>query len=701
MRNIFTTIALLATVNLFAQNRFCFTTEMQERWFLEHPELRKSFEQLQNEASETDKAMFAQGYKNAFLTGKSASSSSYTIPVVFHILHTGGNENISDAQVKDAVAILTRDFNAENADTANVVASFKNKIGNTSITFALATKDPDGNCTNGIIRHWDANTKWDGDFVDYKYSWPRQRYLNIYVVKTLENGAAGYTFLPGSGVPASMDAILILSTYVGSIGSGNLYTSRALTHEVGHWLNLPHTWGGTNQPGVSCGDDGVSDTPVTKGYTSCNLNNTSICNASIEENIQNYMDYAYCQRMFTTGQSVRMQLSLNGTASGRNNLSSPSNLAFTGVSAPAGICAPQIDLVAVPSLTVCAGQTITINSFSYNANPGSYSWTSSAGAVLINPSSPNIQLAIVNPGLITVTCTAVNTAGSASKTLTITALNGLAQIQGAYSESFEQMQLPQGWNLINPSLVTWSPTGDNAIHGNVSMFVAGEQMAAGETAILESPSYDFKNNPGARYTFKYAYRRASLDNKDVFKVQASKDCGGSWTDVYVPGNHLLANGSGGVSTTLFNPFMNEWKYFEQLVDYPGFNAFRTASNVRLRFFFQEDPGGQGYGNRFYLDEVNFAIPVGINDLSRSLEFNVYPNPARRDVHVDFTLSDASDVKCRVTSLTGALVAGNDAGMLPTGAHRLDLSLPISMEDGVYFLTLEVNGARVCRKLVVQ
>ena len=57
----------------------------------------------------------------------------------------------------------------------------------------------------------------------------------------------------------------------------------------GHWFGLPHTWGVTNAPGVACGDDFVDDTPITKGYTSCNLNNTRICDPNITENIQNYM----------------------------------------------------------------------------------------------------------------------------------------------------------------------------------------------------------------------------------------------------------------------------------------------------------------------------------------------------------------------------------------------------------------------------
>lgn len=316
---------------------------MQNRWFSEHPELKADFEKHQQKLAELDQEAYKTGYQNG--SNKSASAGTYTIPIVFHILHTGGAENISDAQVIDAVNILTRDFNKTNADTAGVVVPFKNLIGNTQFDFVLATKDPNGNCTNGIMRYNDVNTDWSGNFSDYAYSWPPTRYLNIYVVRSMGGGAAGYTYLPGSGVPAAMDAIVILNSYVGSIGTGNLYTSRALTHEVGHWFDLPHVWGFNNQPGVACGDDGITDTPISKGYTSCNLNNAAQCTPGVIENVQNYMEYAYCPRMFTVGQATRMQTTVNSFVNGRNNLSTPANLALTGITNPGVNCIPNLDIL--------------------------------------------------------------------------------------------------------------------------------------------------------------------------------------------------------------------------------------------------------------------------------------------------------------------------------------------------------------------
>ena len=106
---------------------------------------------------------------------------------------------------------------------------------------------------------------------------------------------------------AEEDGIVIQHNYTGSIGTSNAYRSRTLTHEVGHWLNLRHPWGNSNNPGLAenCDeDDLVDDTPNTMGWTSCVLEGTT-CGSL--DNVQNYMDYSYCGRMFTLGQKDRMR----------------------------------------------------------------------------------------------------------------------------------------------------------------------------------------------------------------------------------------------------------------------------------------------------------------------------------------------------------------------------------------------------------
>ena len=192
---------------------------------------------------------------------------------------------------------------------SSIVSVFKPIAADCEIEFRLANIDPNGNCTNGIERipsiltyNADDNSKLD--------PWPSNQYLNVWVVSDLGNsGAAAYAYYPGTA-PAGKDGVIAIHGYIGSIGTGSLGRSRVLTHEIGHCLNLAHVWGSTNNPGVACGDDGVNDTPITKGWTACNLNG-SVCNPPAIENVQNYMEYSYCCNMFTEGQKTRMRAALN------------------------------------------------------------------------------------------------------------------------------------------------------------------------------------------------------------------------------------------------------------------------------------------------------------------------------------------------------------------------------------------------------
>lgn len=232
----------------------CGTDHEHER-LMSDPAYATHYHALQNEIRE----ILASG------NAERGGDGSYVIPVVFHVLHMNGAENISNEQILDAMRILNEDFNKLNSDTI-VHPAFRDIIGNARISFKLATKDPLGNCTNGIERIRTSQTLWGG--ANSKFNpWPRRMYLNIWVNRTMGalSSAAGYF----TGAPSAADGIMILHSYTGSIGTSNPGSSRALTHEVGHYLSIPHVWGGNNDPMLVCGDDGIHDTPITKGWNHC------------------------------------------------------------------------------------------------------------------------------------------------------------------------------------------------------------------------------------------------------------------------------------------------------------------------------------------------------------------------------------------------------------------------------------------------
>ena len=86
------------------------------------------------------------------LNSSTSKGVIYKIPIVFHVLHMNGAENISDAQIKDALFILNRDYRKLNADANNVHQDFQGMPADIEVEFVLATKAPNGACFKGITR---------------------------------------------------------------------------------------------------------------------------------------------------------------------------------------------------------------------------------------------------------------------------------------------------------------------------------------------------------------------------------------------------------------------------------------------------------------------------------------------------------------------------------------------------------------------
>ena len=288
-----------------------------------------------------------------------------------------------------------------------------------------------------------------------------------------------------------------------------------------------------------------------------------------------------------------------------------------------------------------------------------------------------------------------------SKSLVILAKNGVAEVASLYSQSFENTGLPANWTTqgINASNHTWQIYNGTGSHGNPCVFVPAEDLPANAIQLLEGPSYDFKNNPGALYTFKYAYAKHNPANNDVFKVQASKNCGGSWSDVWIPSSSTMAGNSAGINSNLFVPY-NEWVLYD-LTQHPNFFPFINEDNVRIRFYFKEDENGAGFGNRLYLDEINFTTPTGINEVTKALALQVYPNPSNGASTLAFTLSDASQIKLSVYTVGGLTLYQSGEMTYRSGEHQLLLNEKGEWCPGIYFVCLEYNGTKLMKKLVVE
>ena len=230
------------------------------------------------------------------------------IPVVVHVIYRLSIENISTAQINSQLPVLNKDYRKLNADTTNAAGWSKADV---KFEFILATKDPNGNASTGITR---TSTNVDNIGNTSQYyglvpAWNSERYLNIWVCD-VGDVLLGFAYPPNApGITPQEDGVVIGTNYFGTTGTvqAPYNLGRTTTHEVGHFFDLLHVWGGQN---ASCStDDLISDTPNqdTEVYT-CGTR-TSCGSTDQLSNFLQYVDDA-CMGNFTLGQKTRMRTAL-------------------------------------------------------------------------------------------------------------------------------------------------------------------------------------------------------------------------------------------------------------------------------------------------------------------------------------------------------------------------------------------------------
>ena len=454
-----------------------------------------------------------------------------------------------------------------------------------------------------------------------------------------------------------------------------------MTHEVGHWLNLSHTWGGNNNPGVACGSDQVNDTPETRGVTSCALNE-NFCGP--RANVENYMDYSYCSKMFSAGQVSRMRTALTTNGTGRNNVWTAANLTAVGADGNTYLCKADFT---VPKQLVCVGDSLPFTDGSYN-NANGWTWTFTGGT----PATSTAQNPIVvynTPGTYSVTLTATDgsTSDAETKTSFITVLPAGASIP--YYEGFEsytQTSDITSFQITNNTTgsAAWSLTNTAGSSGTKSMKLGNFSQTGTNIDEFISTPIDLSSitsTSGVTLSFRYAYRKKLTSNSEILKVFLTGDCGDSWQQrKTISGNSLSSQ----TATTDWTPATADWV----TVHMTNVTSQYWLSNFRFKFEFD----GNG-GNNIFLDDINIysgapsneVVTAGIEENEIAQALNVYPNPSEGELNINFTVNNPKTLNFVITDVLGKEIQAQRIEA-NTGTNLVMLSTE-GISKGMYLLTI--------------
>jgi len=521
-----------------------------------------------------------------------------TIPVVVHVVWNTNTENISDAQIFSQIDVLNADFRRTNSDAINTPSVWQSVATDSEIDFCLATTAPNGVATTGITRTQTSQTSFSINGSDMKSSssggidpWDQDDYLNIWVCD-LSGGILGYA-TPPSNFNNPEDGVVIGYKYFGTIGTvqSPYNKGRTATHEVGHWLNLDHIWGG----GGNCGNDNVSDTPTQEeeNYSCPSFpHNANSCNTSNSSGdmFMNYMDYTNdaCMNMFTSGQKTRMISAINQY---RNNLLSHN---------------------------LCSG-------VAPNA-----SWNCINGAC-VDPANGNGTYSNYNNCVNSCNCLGISL---------------------PLYEDFQNSSLPANWIIENSDGdKTWELTNTAGYNSSSSVYINNADYGAnGEYDDLISPTLNFSSLSSASLEFDYAYSlwtdpTSSQVWSDTLIILISSDCGVSWQNIWEKAGIDLVT-----TIPIFNEFTwnpsnnNDWNSIVI-----NLNTYINQDDVLIKF-----RNVNQYENNLYLDNINIkSTPNSVEEVK--IDHIVYPNPTNSHINIEITSSEFTDMELYVSNSIGQTV----------------------------------------------
>jgi PKD repeat protein/photosystem II stability/assembly factor-like uncharacterized protein len=334
--------------------------------------------------------------------------------------------------------------------------------------------------------------------------------------------------------------------------------------------------------------------------------------------------------------------------------------------------------------TTCYDQTINFVDHSILSEEGAiWQWTFPGGT----PSTSTEQNPVVTydtPGDYDVSLTVTDQFGTSSQTYPafITFENHLEDSD--FTEDFDN-GLDENWILFNVNnSFSWN-TIDIEIGADCEptqcMFVDHFNINQPEhEAELITPTIDLTNVVEAQLHYDYAYARWGSGYEDGLRIDISTDCGLSWAELFYAFGEDL--------TTVDNqqdPWQpvdcSDWS-IDNTIDISDF----AGEEVVIRFV-----GINGWGNNFYLDNVNISsLLVGIDEVPQAAEMTVYPNPSKGLFIVQHNLKNA---RLQLFGMDGKILLDQE---LEKSREQITAQFPA----GIYQVQLTDGKVVINKKLVI-
>lgn len=608
-----------------------------------------------------------------------AARSVFTLPIVFHVIHQGEavgvGSNLSQARINDQIEVLIEDFRK----MPGTPGFNTNPVGaDAEIEFCPAYIAPDGSALAepGIDRV-DVNTL--GVTVSPPYvnntienqikpptGWDPTQYMNVWVVAGV-SGSGGYAYIPNvpgipsGNAPAVLDGIVIPATSVGRFPGGGLRRS-AMSHEMGHFLALYHTWGPGNQgQGGGCSaDDFCADTPNTIDATFGCPSNLVTCTDPIMA--ANFMDYTSCQNVFTEDQKTRMRAAMMFAVRRMELLTS------TVCDVPA----------TVPGAAFTWGDTATCDGtiqFFDQSDPiaTSWFWVFSDGQIS-TVKNPVMNFAASGPITAILTANNLNGTSQLSQTLNV-AVGGSPNtsagpdISACFGDVF---QLNATTDDLNAT-VSWFPTSGlsdpsvlNPLLGAIDTRTYYLTVtSANGCAVTDTLNVTVSPSPT---TLGLPIGGATINPGDSVQLNAL----GADFYVWTPATGLS-------NANIANPWAKPTVTTSYTVT--GFNAAGCTK----------------------IDEVLITVPGTISIQPNEFDalgaiHPAFPNPATQRITFSAELAQEGTLSLQLFDLRGKPVAKVFEGRVIAGPFSHDLDRADHLASGLYFAVWEMSGKRFVEKI---